>query len=499
MAKFNDFQWEDETEVVNEPARAQHDEFAQLLASERIRSLDLRVGNQVEGTILTLSPESDTVLIELSPSQTGVMDKQDLLDAEGNLSVQVGDRVTAFVTSLKLGILLSNSLGKSHQSGKDLEMACANQVPVRGRVIKDVKGGFEVAVLGKTAFCPVSKIDSRFVENKAGYINQDFDFLIEKYEQNGRNIVVSREKLLKELARVRVQELKGKIDSEEILTGTVSDLRDYGAMVDLGGVDGFLHISEISHARVSKPSDILSRGEKIRVRVIKIDDSGDRPKISLSMKAVEQDPWLSILDEFKVGSTYPGKVLSFGKHGAFVQLKPGIDGMIHLSEMSWEKRVYNPADILRIGDEVSVRILDINLDNHRVSLSLKDIKDDPWADALQSFKPGTALKVQVESLKGFGAIAALRSGVTGLIPLKTLKAAFGEAYKKHCSPPKEIDAIIVQIDTEQKKVLLSLPGAEVSSEDNSEEYREFLGVRKAKDSAARGTFGELLAKATQKK
>lgn len=507
MGKFNDFQWEDEeTTTTSQPqAAASDDEFEALLANEAVQRVAVYNGAQVEGTILSLSSGSDTILVEISASQTGVMDKADLLEEDGTLKYKEGDAISAYVVSTKQGIQLSRSLGKSHQAGKDLELAQANRVPVKGKVVKDVKGGFEVMILNKRAFCPVSQIDSKYVEQKADYINKDFDFIVEKVEGNGRNIVVSRTALLKEKARLRTDELKAKVGTEEILSGSVTDLRDYGALVDIGGVEGFLHVSEISYARISRPSDILSRGENIKVKLLSIDDSGDRPRISLSMKAVDQDPWLTVRERFKESENYSGKVLSFGKHGAFVQLEPGVDGMIHLSEMSWEKRVHDPSEVLSIGAMVSVRVLSIDSDQKRISLSLKDIQDDPWQGVAEDFKPGTATEVTIERLKGFGAIATLRAGVTGLIPMKTLKAAFGEGYRKHCSPPKSLSAIVAKVELDQKKVLLTLPDVEDTAEDDTD-YREFLATKKPATSEAsgqkgnkRGSFGDLLAAAQAKK
>lgn len=490
MAKFSDFQWEDEEESLEQQSK--DDEFARLLKEEPLSNVPLRVGEQVEGTILSLTPESDDVLVEISGSQTGVIDKKDLYDEDEGLSYKIGDKIKAYVTSMRGSIQLSKSLGKGHESQKSLEMAYEQQMPVRGKVMADSKGGFEVSVLGKKAFCPVSQIDLRFVEDKAPYIGRDFEFLIETFNQNGRNIVVSRKKLLSRLAEEKLQQLMDQGETDEVFTGVVTDLRDYGAFVDIGGIEGFLHISELSYSRVTKPSDLLTRGETIKVKVLSAERRDGKPRVSLSMKAIDQDPWVDVLTDFKEGESYPARVTRLTKHGAIVELKPGIEGMIHLSEMSWGKRVYDPQTICNVGDQIEVRILAIDSEAKRMSLSMKALQDDPFSRFSQEVKPGSEVDGKVEKLKGFGAIVRLSEGVTGLIPMAVLKKAFGEGYRKHSSPPKEIKVVIKRVDQEDEKVLLSLPNIE-----EDEDSFDFEAYEKEKSqqvkSAETGSFGLLLA------
>lgn len=496
MAKFNDFQWEDEDESSTQKTEQdQRDEFQQLLETEKRGHIPLHVGQKVPGTIISLKQDSDTVLVELSSSQTGVIDKKDLLNDEGILEAKLGDQVEFFVVSKRDGsIQLSSGIGKSQQATKDLEMAFDHQIPVKGKIVKDIKGGFEVTVFGKRAFCPVSGIDHKFVEDKSQFINRDLDFMIEKYENNGRNIVVSRAKIIQKEREARLDHLNKIAGSDSIIEGRVTDIRDYGALVDLEAIEGFLHISEISYARVTHVTDVLTRGETIRVKVLKVEHQGDRPRISLSMKAVEQDPWETVAQDFKAQESYPGKVVRLSKHGAFIQLKPGLDGLLHLSEMSWEKRIYDPTEVLNLGDDVTVRILTIDREAKRISLSLKDLGADPWKDIETRWPIGTATKGKVERLKGFGAIVELAPGLSGLLPTGTLKQAFGEGYRRQASPPKEIEVLVSKVDREEQKILLSLP--QVQSDDDGEDFREYLGSKQKasqKTSVSQGSFGDLLA------
>lgn len=502
--RYDEIQWEDDEQVDpknQEPNPTDDQSFADLLAASegQIPQQAIRVGGKVSGSIISLKEDSSTVLVELDPLHTAVIDKHDLLDEAGELRYQAGDTVTAYVISRRGGeILLSSSMSQSSQGLESLTLAKDNQLPVPGKVVKENKGGFEVTVMGKSGFCPVSQMDTRYIQNKTDYVGKEYNFLIESIEEGGRNIVLSRAKLLKLEAREKIQELEAKISEDLILDGTVAEVRDYGAFVDLGGLDGFLHVSEMSYSRVNRASDFLSKADKIRVKVLKIETVDDKKRISLSMKAVEEDPWHSIRDEFKEGASYQGKVTKLESFGAFVEIRAGIEGLIHISEMSWTKRVHHPSDILAVGDTVNVRLLGIDESTKRISLSLKHVEEDPWVKAKEIMGEGTTLEASIVSLKGFGAILDLAPGVTGLLPMGVLKKAFGESYRKEASPPKQIAVVIRQVDDESQKILLTLPNIEEDDEED-ESYKEYMKVQKQKATAPKtqGTFGELLAKKLQ--
>ena len=261
-------------------------------------------------------------------------------------------------------------------------------------------------------------------------------------------------------------------------------------------MDGFLHISEMSYARLSRASDFLARGDKIRVKVLKVETVDDKKRISLSMKATEDDPWMTAQEKYKDGENYSGKVMRLESFGAFVELEPGVEGLVHISEMSWVKRIHHPADILKVGDRVSVRILSLDSNLKKISLSLKNIDDDPWLKITENYALGSTHTGKVERLKGFGAIVELEEGLSGLLPLGTLKKAFGESYRRESSPPKEIQVLIRDINLEEKKILLGLPNVEEENSDQ-EDYKEYLNQQKEKKpkdtSNQRGTFGDILA------
>ena len=500
-----DIKWEEEDSTLNQgslsPSQQAAEElsFADLLKQDKSPEVEIRRGSQVTGIISVISATSDNVLVELDAQHTGVMDKNQLLDDKGEQKYQVGDKITAYVSSTTADeIHLSLHLASGKQSFDDLLTARNLQLPVKGKVTGENKGGFEVTLMGKRAFCPVSQIDTRFVTNKLEFMGRELNFLIEKIEEGGRNIVVSRAKLLRQEAELKIAELLERKDQEIILDGTVTDLRDYGAFVDLGGFDGFLHVSEMSYARVNRASDFLQKGDQIRVKILKIEMTADgKRRISVSMKAIQEDPWATISSRYEIGKSYSGLVMRLETFGAFVSLEPGVEGLVHISEMSWEKRINHPNEILKPTDKVDVRILDIQAGNQKMSLTLKNIEADPWASVESKFPVGTVVKGSIESLKGFGAFVQLVPGVVGLVPTEILKRAYGEAFKKKASPPLEIEVVVRELNMPERKILLSLPEIKDDAED-IQAYREYMRNqedRSQKEQAKipRGSFGDVLA------
>ncbi len=505
--RYQDIKWEDDDSDFDKKGEKKAEElsFADLLQQESadIEELDIRVGRQVTGVISVISSTSDNVLIELDAQHTGVMDKNQIVNEEGELQYRVGDSIKAYVVSTSGDeIHLSLRMSQSKMALDDLYAARQNQLPVLGKVVGENKGGFEVTIMGKKAFCPVSQIDSRFVTNKLEFLGKEYVFLIEKIEEGGRNIVVSRAKLLKREAEEKIKELEARQDQEIILDGTVSDVRDYGAFVDIGGFEGFLHVSEMSYTRVSRAQEFLQKGDKVRVKVLKIETTAEgKRRISLSMKAIQEDPWSTAEQDLERGKSYNGKVMRLETFGAFVQVLPGIEGLIHVSEMAWDKRVNHPQEILKVGDTVSVRILDIQPATQKVSLSLKNVEEDPWLHLEERFPLQSTATGTVQSLKGFGAFVQLVPGVVGLLPVEILKKAYGESYKKKASPPQELTVVIRELDLAGKKILLSLPDIKDDNED-IQAYHEYMQsqetTKKKEQPAPTGSFGALLAKSLEK-
>lgn len=351
-------------------------------------------GDQVKGRVVAITEEQ--VFIDLGGKAEGVMDAASLRDAEGQLSVTVGDEVTATVAGVEEdgSLRLGNQQSRHLHGAAELEQAWRQQVPVQGRVTGVIKGGVEVQVAGQRAFCPASQIDIRFVEDLNEFVGQHLDFRITKFE-GGRhlNLVVSRRMVLEEEQRARAEALRANLKEGAVLSGTVTSLQDYGAFVDLGGLEGMIHISELAFHRVKHPSEILSVGQPLEVSVLRIDqtDNPKRPeKIALSIRALARDPWSEAAQKYPVGTRVQGRVTRLQPFGAFVELAPGIEGLIHVSELGTGKRVTHPQEVLSPGQAVEANVLAVDLDKRRISLTLDEAKAaeaKPDLEALAAAKP----------------------------------------------------------------------------------------------------------------
>lgn len=389
---------------------------------------------------------------------------------------------------------------RSVKSMDELKEAYRQGFPIKGKVAAVNKGGFEITIMGKSAFCPISQISHQYVDMPQEFVGQELEFLIESFDGNGRNIVVSRSKLLKLHAAERLQELRTETDSTRIYEGVVTRLESYGAFVDLQGIEGMIHISEMSFSRIKHPSDVLDKGEKVRVSILRVEGDEQKPRISLSLKATMQDPWEDAGKEFKIGETYHAVVSKLIKSGAIAQLKPGIDGYIHVSEMAWGKRIHDPSAVVTEGETVAVTILDVDPVDKKIRLSLKSKDDDPWQKVDVEFAVGSAATATVTSLKGFGAIVELSGGIEGFVPLSALKAKFAEGYRKSSSPGKSLEIVISEIDHEKRRIRCKLAGVD-EQDDAGKDYEEYLQAesarkKKKKDKgkpAEVGSFGALLA------
>ena len=504
MKKY-EFEWEDDDSSFESNTDEESTEFKELLKAtpkNKDEGTHYRTGEKVRAMIVHVSDGND-VMLELGVKDSAVISKQELLSPDGEFHYKVGDSIEAFVVAKRDGeILLSNSLSHKVMKESAIEDAYNSKIPVKGKVISTNKGGFEISVLGRKAFCPISQIDLARVTNPDEYIGKEFDFLVQRIQ--GRDVVVSRTALLKRHAQDRLAQLK---EGDE-LDGVVRELRSFGAMVDIGGIIGMLHISELSYGHVNDVSEILKNGDLVRVKVLKIEAQGPQafPRISLSRKQAQSDPWMEVPDKIEIGGSYRGRVVRLTNFGAFIELFPGVDGLVHLSEMSWIKRIHSPADLLSLGDNVDVRVLEIDMEKRRLSLSIKSLDADPWQSVLTEFKEGSEHEVQVHSLKGFGALVELKEGILGLVPRSSLLKAFGEAYRRKASPPQKLQVKIVRVDKTNRKILLS--PAQLDQDDEAQkDYEEFLKLsahktesRQSQGDAGRlGSFGRLLADSLKKK
>ena len=381
------------------------DDFAALLAEYTPDGGNKRggpaVGDMVSGAILSIG--RDSVFVEIGAKSEGVLDRDQVSDDDGTLLVKVGDQIEARVVSTKGGtVILRTQISRGPDVAAEIAQAFEFGLPVEGVVSEVNKGGVDVQIAGMRAFCPVSQLDLRFVEDPTIYVGRKFAFRITRFEPGrGRNanIVVSRRALLEQEVAVRAAETRKTLAVGSVLRGTVISIKPYGAFVDIGGLEGMLHISELGYERVERPEDLLSEGQALEVQVIKIEasDNPKRPeKISLSLKAMADDPWLDGIVQYKEGDRVMGTVVRTEPFGAFIELVPGIEGLVHVSELGASKRINHSREVVSVGTKVEVTVLGIDTPRRRISLSIGAVAAAEEAADAAAYKP-----VQARSLGTF--------------------------------------------------------------------------------------------------
>ena len=452
---------------------------------------DMGVGDKVSGKIVSIG--RDSVFVDTGTKIDGVVDKSELLDENGEITLAEGDMLELYVVALsdeeiKLSKALSGIGGLNM-----LKEAYEKAAPVEGKISETCKGGVRVEVLQRKAFCPVSQIDINYVENPSDYVGQTFNFLITTFEENGRNIVLSRRALLAREQEKARKEFYQTLNIGTTMDGTVTRIMPYGAFVQLSlGVEGMVHISEMNWSKSAKPESLVNVADTVRVKVIGIepDQKPGLLKISLSMKQLTEDPWNSAGEQFREGDKIQGTVTRCANFGAFVELAPGIEGLVHISEMSYEKRVLKPEDVVTSGETVSVMIKEVDLEKRRLSLSIRDAEGDPWVDIAEKYTIGQAVKGILEKKEKFGYFINLEPGITGLLPKSYLNKADKPAELEKLKEGDAIAVIIEAIKQGERKVTLT--PADMATEQNWQSFSDTSAT-------SLGTLGDQLQRALDKK
>jgi small subunit ribosomal protein S1 len=476
----------------NENGEEKEESFAALLeAYSPGEDADIGVGDKIRGKIVSIG--RDSVFVDTGTKVDGVVDKAELLDENGELPLSEGDMLELFIVALsdeeiKLSKALSGIGGLSM-----LTEAYEKAAPVEGKITETCKGGVRVEVLQRQAFCPVSQIDINFVEDPSDYVGQTFNFLIITFEANGRNIVLSRRRLLAREQEAARKEFYQTLSVDTTMDGTVTRIMPYGAFVQLSsGVEGMVHVSEMSWSKAAKPEALVNVADTVRVKVIGIEPD-KRPgllKISLSMKQFTEDPWISAGEQFHEGDKIQGTVTRCANFGAFVEVAPGIEGLVHISEMSYKKRVLKPEDIVTAGQTVSVLIKEVDLDKRRMSLSIRDAEGDPWIGIAEKYKIGQIVKGILEKKEKFGYFVNLEPGITGLLPKSNLGKADKPAELEKLKDGDSIPVMIEAINPGDRRVTLT--PAETAGEQNWQSFSDA-------STTSLGALGEKLKLALDKK
>jgi small subunit ribosomal protein S1 len=427
---------------------------------------------QLEGTVLSLS--ADSVYVDIGYKVEGVLPRSAFPNnAE---KVQVGDKLGVSVKGRSEGYYdLSLFRVSQPRDWTALEEAFAQKTPIVGTVTAVVKGGLSVDV-GVRAFMPQSRSGARDERELNDLVGQEITCRIIKLDAADEDVVVDRRSVLEEQALAQAQSRAAGLNEGDVIEGTVRSMMPYGAFIDLGGVDGLLHVSDLSWSRVASPEDVLTVGQTVQVKLLKIDP--ETRKISLGMKQLQSEPWEAVPGKYKVGERITGRVVRLMDFGAFVELAPGIEGLIHVSEMSWVKKVRKPSDILKEGDNVEAVILSVQPAERRIGLGLKQTLGDPWADAAQKFPVGSAIEGPVTNLMKFGAFVQMSEGVEGLVHVSEISA------EKHIHHPQDVlkvgqvvRALVLAIDPEKRQVKLSMKQmVPTSLKEYLEEHKEGDGV-----------------------
>ena len=471
--------------------RDQEQSFARMLAeSEMDTGPELEPGDRVRGKVISIG--KDHVYIDTGTKIDGVADKEELLDKEGNFTLEEGDTVELFVVSRKQGeIRLASSFG-AYGGVQQLMQAMEQEIPVQGRVKETCKGGFRVQVMGNhLAFCPMSQMDNRMVDDAQSLVGEALPFLISRVEANGRNIVVSRRALQDKEQAESLHEFTRKYQPGDFFQGKVTRIEPYGVFVEVApGLEGLVHISEMSWSRSLAPDEIVSVGDLVHVNLLGIEEKGKgQVRIGLSMKQAQADPWDSITELFEPGSVVEGVVTRVAPFGAFVEISPGIEGLVHVSEMSYLKRVNKPEDEVETGQKLRVKVKGIEFLERRISLSMRDAEGDPWEGVSARYEKGARVEGQVEKQEEFGMLVVLEPGVVGLVPRSILNRSQDPSLANK-KPGDRVKVTIESVDEANRRISL-----EPADAVQSEEWKSYAPDQKN----SLGSLGVELKKAMEKK
>jgi small subunit ribosomal protein S1 len=432
--------------------------FAQLF-EESLKEIETRPGSIIRGTIVAVN--KDNVIVDAGLKSESVISIDQFKNAAGEVEVVVGDEIDVALDATDDGFgetILSREKAKRHEAWQVLEKAYEEKETVIGVINGKVKGGFTVEVSDIRAFLPGSLVDVRPVRDTAHLEGKPLEFKVIKLDQKRNNVVVSRRAVIEAEGSAERDELLESLAEGQEVKGIVKNLTDYGAFVDLGGIDGLLHITDMAWKRVKHPSEIVNVGDEIQVKVLKFDR--ERTRVSLGMKQLGEDPWVAIANRYPEGSKLSGRVTNLTDYGCFVEIQEGVEGLVHVSEMDWTNKNIHPSKVVNLGDTVEVLVLEIDEERRRISLGLKQCIANPWEEFAKNFNKGDKVSGKIKSITDFGIFIGLDGGIDGLVHLSDISWAGGEEAVRDYKKGDEIDAIVLQVDPERERISLGVKQAE---------------------------------------
>jgi small subunit ribosomal protein S1 len=474
--------------------REQEESFAELLEKSSGYSERLRPGQKVRAKVVSIS--GDLVYIDLGGKSEGIVDLRELVDKDGNTVVKEGDEIDAFFVAVQDGVRKMTTLvsGYSAVSVSAIRSAHEAGIPVNGDVKREVKGGFEVTVGGVRCFCPFSQIDLKGGREGGIFLGRTFPFKVIEFAEEGRNVILSRRALLEEERRARIEHLKATLSVGMEVTVPVTSVQNFGAFVDLGGVDGMIPASEMSWERNVNPMNVLAPGREVTAKIISLD--WEKTRLTLSLKAMQPDPWASVPEKYPVDGKVRGKIVRLAPFGVFVNLEPGIDGLVHISNLGAGRRINHPKEVVEVGQEVEAYVLSADAQGRKISLSLQP-KVEPKKIVLPEV--GEVIDGVVEKVMRYGIFVKIKEGLTGLIPNSEMATAAGSDHKRMFPVGAAIQAVVIEVDTVTGKVRLSRKAAmDKTIQEEFDQYRDTGKVESSGSSL--GSLGEILrAKLAEKK
>ncbi|AEG31585.1 30S ribosomal protein S1 [Thiomicrospira cyclica] len=429
--------------------------FAQLF-EESLQLDRFQSGALIIGTVVGIDKE--TVMVDAGMKSESAIPRKQFEDAQGNLEVAVGDEVEVCLESLEDGFgetRLSREKAKRAKTWDRLEAAVEKNETVVGLVTGKVKGGLTVDVEGVRGFLPGSLVDTRPIRDFGFLEGKEVEMKLVKIDRKRNNVVVSRRAVIEQESSAEREALLANMEEGSVLKGIVKNLTDYGAFIDLGGVDGLLHITDMAWRRVNHPSEIVQVGDEIEVKVLKFDK--ERNRVSLGLKQMEEDPWSDMVARYPIGSETGGKVANITDYGAFIEIEDGIEGLVHTSELDWTNRNIHPSKVVHLGQEVRVKILDVDQDRRRISLSIKQCTVNPWEGFAATHNKGDKISGNIKSITDFGIFIGLDGGIDGLVHLTDISwAQNGEEAIRDFKKGDELETIILSIDPERERISLGL-------------------------------------------
>ena len=449
-------------------------DFGAILDQYEQEQAAFQEGSVVRGTVVGITERG--VVIDFGFKSEGVVPQEEFTE-NGELTVKRGDEVEVLVKSMESqeGVpILSRADAVRMRAWDELEKAYRDGTPIKGRITERVKGGLRVDVDGVAAFLPGSQVDVRPIRNLESLRNQEIEAKVIKLNRKRSNVVLSRKAILEQDNESKKGETLDNLEEGIIVEGQIKNLTDYGAFVDLGGIDGLLHVTDMSWGRLQNPAEIFRVGENVQVKVLKFDR--DRERVSLGFKQLLPDPWESVAERFPTGQRMQGKIASVTDYGAFIELEPGVEGLVHVSEMTWSKRMKHPSKLVNVGETVDVEVLGVDTKARRISLGMKQTQPNPWETLRERYHIGDRVRGRVRNLTDFGAFVEVEDGVDGLVHVsdiswnKRIKHP-GEVLKKG----QEIEAVITNIDIDNRRLSLSIKDTEPSA------WEKFVGEHRPGD------------------